>query len=249
MKRALFYALAGIFALGFTNATHAFEPIVTDSRIKTLVYNENDVYPIVTHYGYQSNIEFSTRESIETISLGDRVGWQIVPAGRRLFIRPLQENGHTNMTIITNKRAYQFDLYSGKGTLKPAEDLAYVVRFYYPDEERGARPMMPASAMPVSASQLTNAAEMARPTVSSLNFRYTFTGPDALAPAKVFDDGRATYFQVRSNPTINVVSANGQETPLQPTMTSDGFLKVPMVAGKFVLRYGKDMICVYNESM
>lgn len=246
MKRIFVYALAAAIIAGSSTAAMAFEPIVTDSRIKTLVYNENDVYRLMTHYGYQSNIEFSPREMIETISLGDRIGWQVVPAGKRLFIRPLTENGHTNMTVITNKRAYQFDLYSGKGTLKPSEDLAYVVRFYYPDEERGAMPMPVA---PVSANQLATAAETLQPNASNLNFRYTFTGPDQLAPIKVFDDGRATYFQVRPNPSISVVAPNGTEKPVQPTMTSDGFLKVPVVSGKFVLRYGKDLICVYNESM
>ena len=46
------------------------KPVVSDSRIKTFVYNENDVYKLKTHYGYQSNIEFSRAESIETVSVG-----------------------------------------------------------------------------------------------------------------------------------------------------------------------------------
>ena len=245
MKRLLFYMAAGTMLFGFN--AHAFEPIVTDSRIKTLVYNENDVYRLVTHYGYQSNIEFSSRESIETISLGDRVGWQVVPAGRRLFIRPLTEDGHTNMTVITNKHAYQFDLYSGSGQLKPAEDVAYVVRFYYPDDDRNAAP--PMIAAPTNAEQLSNAVETARPAVNNLNFRYTFTGPDALAPMKVFDDGSATYFQLHQQAVITVVSRDGKETPVKPTMTSDGFLKVPVISGKFTLHYGKEFVCVYNESL
>ena len=83
----------------------ALEPITSDSRIKTFVYNENDVYTLTTHYGYQSNIEFAKNERIETVSLGDRVAWQIVPAGRRLFVRPQEEGVTTNMTVITNKRS------------------------------------------------------------------------------------------------------------------------------------------------
>ena len=82
------------------------QPITSDSRIKTFVYNPNEVFTITTHYGYQSNIEFGPKETIDTISVGDRVGWQIIPAGRRLFIRAMEENAHTNMTIVTNMRAY-----------------------------------------------------------------------------------------------------------------------------------------------
>ena len=43
-------------------------PITTDSRIKTLVYNANEIYQLKFHYGYQSYIEFSEKESIETTS-------------------------------------------------------------------------------------------------------------------------------------------------------------------------------------
>lgn len=244
MKRILFYSAV---ALLFGFQAQAFEPVVTDSRIKTLVYNENDVYRLVTHYGYQSNIEFSTRENIEAISLGDRIGWQIVPAGRRLFIRPLAENAHTNMTVITNRRAYQFDLYSGSGDLKPAEDLAYVVRFYYPEDDRSAPPPI---AAPVSAAQLSQAVpatQQPQPMIDRLNFRYTFTGPETLAPLKVFDDGQSTYFRLRKEAVITV-SKDGRESPVRPTMTSDGFLKVPVISGKFTLHYGSEIVCVYNEA-
>jgi|GEM_PF-988895 len=117
-------------------------PVVTDSRIKTFVYNESDVYQVLTHYGYQSNIEFGKGEQVNTVSVGDRVGWQIVPAGRRLFIKAMEENAHTNMTVITNKRAYQFDLRSsGQVPNYPSQELVYVVRFFYPEENPlGAQP-------------------------------------------------------------------------------------------------------------
>lgn len=114
-------------------------PIVTDSRIKTFIYNANEVFSLTTHYGYQANVEFGEKEEIETLSVGDRVGWQIVPAGRRLFIRAMEENGHTNMTVVTNLRAYQFDLRSSASdAVFGSEELTYVVRFYYPEEGESA---------------------------------------------------------------------------------------------------------------
>src|SRR6478735_8817090 len=103
--RHVFFSLFFVLFLS-TTAAHAEMPVTTDSRIKTFVFNANEVYTITTHYGYQSNIEFGQKESIETVSIGDRVAWQIIPAGRRLFIRAMEENAHTNMTIVTNLRAY-----------------------------------------------------------------------------------------------------------------------------------------------
>lgn len=119
----------------FTQGT----PIATDSRIKTFVYNENDVYRLLTYIGYQLNVEFGKKEHIQTISVGDRTGWQIIPSGQRLFIRAMEKEAHTNMTVVTNKRAYQFDLYSAPPGKRGWDELVYVVRFYYPEDERKRR--------------------------------------------------------------------------------------------------------------
>lgn len=111
------------------------EPITTDSRVKTYVYNENEIYPLKIFYGYQTSIEFAKGEEVSTISMGDSYAWQITPVGRRIFVKPLEENMHTNMTILTNKRAYQFDLFSKKIEGEFDSDLVYVMRFYYPDTD------------------------------------------------------------------------------------------------------------------
>jgi type IV secretion system protein VirB9 len=124
------------FSICFINLAYAEVPIATDNRIKTYIYNENEVYSVLVHYGYQSSIEFGLGEELETISIGDSYAWKITPVGRRLFIKPLEENIHTNVTIITNKRTYQFDLISklpGEGFDK---ELVYVVRFFYPTKPK-----------------------------------------------------------------------------------------------------------------
>ena len=138
------------------------QPIVSDTRIKTLVYNPNEVFTITTHYGYQANIEFGAKEEIETVSVGDRVGWQIVPAGRRLFIRAMEENAHTNMTVITNRRAYQFDLRSSaSNAVYGSEELVYVVRFFFPEESGFPQP---SATLAVPMSARAPALVMAAPT-------------------------------------------------------------------------------------
>ncbi len=171
MRRAFFIRIVFLLlAACLPPAAMADTPIVTDSRIKTFVYNPNEVFTITTHYGYQSNIEFGDKETIDTVSVGDRVAWQIIPAGRRLFIRAMEENAHTNMTIVTNLRAYQFDLRSSSAdAVFGSEELTYVVRFFYPEE--AAAGMQPpaqfrptASAMPMQTPMpMPIAAPMAEP--------------------------------------------------------------------------------------
>lgn len=107
-------------------------PITTDNRIKTYIYNPNEVYLLVLHFGYQSHLEFAKGEEIQTISLGDSYAWKITPLANRLFIKPLEKNMRTNMTIITNKRTYQFDIVSQELEMGEEKDLVYVIRFYYP---------------------------------------------------------------------------------------------------------------------
>jgi type IV secretion system protein VirB9 len=107
-------------------------PITTDNRIKTYVYSENEVFLLLVNYGYQASIEFGIGEEVETISIGDSYAWKITPVGRRLFIKSLEENMHTNMTVITNKRTYQFDVISKPIDENIDKDLVYVVRFFYP---------------------------------------------------------------------------------------------------------------------
>lgn len=109
--------------------------ITTDSRIKTYIYNPNEVYLLVVHYGFQSQMEFAKGEEVQTISLGDAYAWKITPLGNRLFIKPMEKNIRTNMTVLTNKRSYQFDIVARELDDQDDADLVYVVRFYYPSNK------------------------------------------------------------------------------------------------------------------
>lgn len=109
-----------------------------DGRIKILRYDPDDIFTIYTLYGYQTNIEFSRGEQVQTISVGDRSLWQIIPSANRLFIRPMDDEVSTNMTVITNTRTYNFDLKSGKGELADNPRMIYVARFEYPDKKKDA---------------------------------------------------------------------------------------------------------------
>ncbi len=212
-------------------------PVTSDSRVKTFVYNENEVYPILTQYGYQTNIELGRGEEIQTISVGDRVSWQIVPAGRRIFIQTQLDDARTNMTVVTDRRSYQFDLQSTGARSAREDELVYVARFYYPEEDWD-------QPQPVEVStQLIDA-----PLDEEYNFNYTFSGPDAIAPVKVFDDGHSTFFQFSgSAPTIAAVTPNGQEVAVNVSQ-HNGYYIVNSTAGQFALRSGAQIVCVFNEA-
>jgi len=186
--RPISLVLLSFFIFFMSHAAYAYldKPIATDSRIRTFVYSPNEVFKLIICYGYQTNIEFSEGEEIRTISVGNNYAWQLSPLGRRLFIKPLEENILTNMTLITNKYTYQFELQSKDLAGISDDELVYVVRFFYPDEEQDI--ISPETSSVVNENDKI-------PTIKPYNFDYQVSGSAALTPLKVFDDGIKTYFK------------------------------------------------------
>jgi len=271
------FFLVAIFSIVFfaspKNALSQAVPITTDSRIKTLVYNPNEVYQLKFHYGYQSFIEFADDEETEMISIGESFAWRLTPAGKRLFIRPLEIGAHTNMTIITNKRTYQFDIASAEYDGRADEELVYTVRFYYPEigvpipiPPRLSQPNIPFSTpqkitsivkMPLPTqsfdSDLTPEMNLHKGNPNELNFRYSIAGlSDNITPIKIYDDGRETFFQFKDKnlivPAINTVDIFGNEKSVGYAIR-EGFVVVQNISPQFTLRLADSLICVFNEGI
>lgn len=220
-----------VFSLLLALPLMAGNPVATDSRVRTYVYGESEVFKVVSQYGFQSSIEFSAGEEILTLSVGDAASWRVTPANNRLFVQALRENALTNMTIVTNKYTYNFDLSS---QVNSPDDLTYLVRFYYPakdfDNESG-----------------TLFGD------GKYNFNYSLIVTDEsdsdITPVKVFDDGKSTYFQF---PTENkgvpnfFMNADKQEIPVN-YRDEGAFVVVGRVAPKFTLRRGTSSVCIVND--
>lgn len=242
----------------FSFSTFAEEEVslTTDSRIRTLVYNDNEVFQLKFHYGFQSFIEFAPDEDIEIISLGESYPWKITPIGKRLFIRPIQVDVTTNMTVITTKRIYQFEITGLAYDDRANEDLIYSVRFFYPDE--GIKnPQMPTKdSSSVSVDTISVSDGFALTNIERgdiINFNYTMAG-DAknIIPIKVFDDGKITYFQFPNNnlviPDFSLVDIYGNETPVNYYIDGD-YVAINAVGIQFALRNGNELLCVFNNSV
>ncbi len=272
---AKFLMLSFCVILSFTASASAqvSSPTTTDSRIRTLVYNPNEVYELKFYYGYQSFIEFAEDEEIEMISIGEAFAWRLTPAGKRLFIRPLEIAGHTNMTIISNKRTYHFDIRSGEYDGKADEELVYTIRFFYPQLGQPL-PIPPVLTIPNPApapapkvektiiktpfpganigDRLSNL--IARnPENGDLNFDFSLAGKsDNILPLKIYDDGKDTFFQFPNDnliiPTISLVDNRGNEQSLT-YIIRDNFVVVPAVGKQFTLRLAEGLLCVYNNKM
>lgn len=233
-------------------ADDAAEPqLPADGRIKKLLYDESDVYTITTKYGYQTNIVFERGEEVQTISVGDRSLWQIIPTGNRLYIRPMEDDVVTNMTVMTNRRSYQFDL---KSVGEKKSGNIYVAKFVYPDDKPKAAPMPPVVELPPMPAQRetpgTTPFVPKPPVPGQPNYNYTFSGPDDLAPVQVYDDGKSTFIRYRDInqplPNAYVIGRDGQEHQTN-FMVRDQLMVVETVAPELVLKNSNGTVHVYNE--
>lgn len=219
-------------------------PITIDSRMKTIIYNPNEVFDLKFSYGFQAFIEFSDDEEIEIITLGESYPWKLTPIGKRLFIRPLQINLNTNMTIITTKRTYQFQISSGNYEEGVDEDLIYSVKFFYPDTTKKYVSTEDTKKDGIFSLNLND---------PNLNFDYVMTGNiQDLSPVKTFDDGIKTYFEFKNNnayiPSIYAVDIDGNETKLDYKIEGN-FVVIDSVQMQFSLRDNTDLLCIFNNSV
>lgn len=211
-----------------------------DPRIRTVVYNPREVVTITGQVGYQLVISFGTAERIENISIGDSLAWQVTPNKKAdlLFLKPLDRQPSTNMTVVTNLRRYNFELIAAAPTTRRAQ--TYDVRFIYPNEEL---------AVASAAIPETPVSDAAPP--ESWNFAYTYSGAKTNVPARVFDDGRFTYFQWPDSidtPAVFVIGSDGKESLVNHTSKGRYFV-VEQVASQFVLRSGSEVTQVFNDAL
>lgn len=215
--------------------------IATDSRIRTLRYSPNEVYQFIGHYGYQSTIEFADDEKIQTVSIGDSIAWMVNPSGNRLFIKPIEQNALTNMTVITDKHSYLFELHAEETQDIRDKEMVFVVRFVYPQSDTAA----------LDYSQYEPFPDLEKDK-DKFNFNYTIRGSSVIEPIRIFDDGEFTYFEFRDKNAeipafFKVDGVNNEE--LINFRKRGNYIVVERVASRFTLRRGPEILCVYNESM
>ena len=246
--RIFYMAIAlGIIILSCSNAYAIREPRATsvDSRIRVLVYSPDDVFKYVGYYGYQASIELGKGEEVVSISMGDTTSWQIVPSGNRIFIKPMEQDATTNMTLITNTRTYFFELYAEEAADIRDPDMVFNVRFLYPDsdeEEGGLRKF----------TVDTQGPDLDHP--EKYNFNYTISGHEDIAPIKIFDDGEFTYLQFRDKnaeiPAIFAVDEALRESMVNYRLSTamSNTIVVEQVFKKLSVRLDKKIACIFNEA-
>lgn len=230
-------------ALGVAlSALAAVSSAAADSRIRQVAYDPDAVIRLEGCFGFQTMVEFGPDEHIENVGLGDAAQWLVSPNKRAnlLFVKPALKTSHSNMTIATDRRRYALELVARDSEACRRGDVAYSLRFSYPDE-----PAIPATVRLVDPSSPPDA-----PPPEQRNSAYTFSGAAENVPARVFDDGKATYFrwsEGTTTPAVYAVAADKSETVASFTSRGD-YLVVDQVAPTFILRRGNAVATLFNDA-
>jgi type IV secretion system protein VirB9 len=158
-----------------------------------------------------------------------------------LFLKPIEQNALTNMTVLTNKRAYLFELHAEEAASIRDAEMVFELRFVYPQSDANA----------VEFTQFESIPDIEREP-HKYNFAYTIRGIDTVAPIRIFDDGQFTYFEFRDKngeiPAFFRVDPMGNEE-LVNFRKRGNYIVIERVASQFTLRRGAEIVCVYNERM
>lgn len=213
-----------------------------DSRIRVAAYNGDEVYRLQGFVGYQIDLEFEPGETFTGLGAGDLEGLSFVGQDNHLFLKPKAARVATNLTVLTNRRHYQFD-YTARSQRLAGNDSAviYALRFTYPPSPSEAAAEEATKRLE---SQLDGAG-VKRPQ----NTDYWYCGQAELRPVAASDDGVHTRLRFAASadlPAIFVRSEDGGESLLNFSMDS-GDVVLHRVAKRFVLRRGKLMGCIVNR--
>lgn len=217
-----------------------------DARIMTRLYNADQIVVLEGRAGVQATIAFGDQEQIENVAIGDSTSWQVTPNKRAdlLFVKPLGQHSRTNMTVVTDRHTYLFDLVAG-----PTTAPVYVLRFSYPPEPKPVRQLAGGMSAEEAAAAAVPPKDVAAPQPAHLNFAWGAKGDRRILPSRVYDDGGATYltWPARSAiPAILTRNDKGEEGAVNYAVRGD-VLVLDSVPRMIVLRSGRDMATLENQ--
>jgi type IV secretion system protein VirB9 len=208
-----------------------------DARIRTVVYAPDEVYRLRGYVGFQIDLEFEPGEAFVGLGAGDVEGLAFAAEGNHLFLKPRAAAIETNLTVLTNRRTYQFEYLAGvRRADTAAGEVVYAVRFVY-----GAAP-------PPAAQVLEQRLAQAVPE-RPRNLDYGYCGSRALQPESAWDDGVQTHLRFGARqelPAVFVHNEDGSESLVNFTVAADELI-VHRVVRRLIVRRGHLAGCIGNQ--
>lgn len=212
-----------------------------DARVRTAVYNPDQVYKLYGFVGYAVELIFEDGERFSGTGGGDLESVTVDAHGNSVLLKPRAAIVATNLVVFTDRRAYRFDYtVAARVPNRLTDEVMYAVRFSYP-------PVLSANGEDLRAKVERDLA--AATAARARNRDYWYCGSRSLQPVATSDDGvhtRITFGDHSEIPAIFVRNEDGSESLLNFSMDA-GDVVIYRVASKFVLRRGKLTGCIVNK--
>ncbi|MDZ4126173.1 MAG: TrbG/VirB9 family P-type conjugative transfer protein [Hydrogenophaga sp.] len=233
-------------------------PLRGDTRLVEFQFDPDNTFLVLSKPRAVTHLQFAPDEQIMSVAAGDTSNWEITPTKNRknLFLKPKFEDLETSLTVLTDKRPYQFVLksttdgkkwyqrvswvYSSQVVLEldpaaasDAEEAASIAAAGHQGPSTtpsGARPEGPAGINP-----------------EAMRFSYRIEGDAKFRPEIVFDDGRFTYFRMpadlQEQPALFAV-IEGNDFSLVNYTVNGNFIVAQRLLDNAVLKLGKPEVRV-----
>lgn len=221
-------ALAGLLLALAPLASAEVTPLAGpgDPHIQTVAFDPQQVVALHVAPGFAVTVRFAPDERIETVTLGDAAAWSVQVNHRadNLVVKPNGLAAPTNLTVMTDQRAYSFALYGASAGLGVQP---YLVSFTYPTP-----PGEPASATPLAAGH------------------YRLKGDKALWPEAISDDGQATAIRWTGEAEMPAVYSEDEpgRIALVNGLMRDGAYVIDSVHSRLVFIRGKARATALHQS-
>lgn len=253
ITRTLTLALAALLASGAYAAPSkspkgrdlAAESIAapTEDRIRTYTYNRAIIFKLYGTVNKHIHVELEEGESMAYKPImGDTVQWRFTGGGRHLFFKPINAGVRTTLTVITNKRTYEFELIS----VTEDRSVFQKIIFDYPDSDLEFK---------LQATQIVNAqktesarlsSQVIQPSVdpTSFNYDYDVVGNAAWKPLDVSSDDKFMYIRMpitQASPAVFLL--DGDNKPSLVSFRPKGnYIVVERLANALLMKIGSEEV-------
>lgn len=247
MKKMLLPLLIAAFVAPLAHAEITPPRGQIDPRVRVVRYDPMNVIKLPTFYGVSTHIQFGSDEVIQDVAAGDDLAWKIAVSNNRnnMYVKPIKHRADTNLTVVTDKRSYNFVL-----TVTPLKgkrawansNLIYALRFDYPEFDGQS----------VAAQNKREIKRrLAQAGKRGSNYDYWVKGDESVSPTAAYDDGRFVYLTFANNrdmPSIFAVNESGDESLINTNVIDGNTIVIQRLVPGLMLRRGQSVAHVINKS-
>lgn len=239
------------------------KPMAHDPRLVVFAYDQNALYPVNTIFNRFTHVQFESGEKIIGAYINDETEWEqkVSVTGSDILVRPRIKGVQGSLSVITDKRRYQFDLLEISGCTGESRYQRVSWSYAQGSYESGRAGSVevpadtPATGSPMAATRPAPAVDsLPAPVfqVDRINSDYEIEGDESLRPQTVMDDGQRTLIKFSSatklRPVLFAVSPSGEAEAVEYHPMGSAFLVNRVFDHGALLRLGQREVRLRNKA-